>query len=171
MKKLIIITLFFLTFSFSSFGAETYFIDFTKVLNSSKSGATAQKKLQQKLKNDAQKFKKLEETIRKEESEIISLKKTITAEEYKKKVETLRKKVADLQKDKQNSFKNISQSRNKMRQELLKAVNPILKKYMEDNKIRIIVDKKAVVLGDTSLEITDQIITILNKNLPSLKLN
>ena len=42
---------------------------------------------------------------------------------------------------------------------------------MEDNKIRIIVDKKAVVLGDTSLEITDKIITVLNKNLPSLKLN
>ena len=35
---------------------------------------------------------------------------------------------------------------------------------MEDNKIRVIVAKQSVVLGDKTLEITDQIIAILNKN-------
>ena len=40
----------------------------------------------------------------------------------------------------------------------------IIKKYMEDNKIRVIVAKQSVVLGDKTLEITDQIIAILNKN-------
>ena len=67
MKKLIFITIILFSYSLTSFADTPYFIDFTKVLNSSKSGAAAQKKLQQKLKNDAQKFKKLEETIRKEE--------------------------------------------------------------------------------------------------------
>jgi len=42
---------------------------------------------------------------------------------------------------------------------------------MEDNNIRIIVDKKSVVMGDSTLEITDQIITILNKEISSLKIN
>jgi len=42
---------------------------------------------------------------------------------------------------------------------------------MEDNNIRLIVDKKSVILGDKTLEITDQIIVILNKELPSLKIN
>ena len=50
-------------------------------------------------------------------------------------------------------------------------VNPIIKKYMEENNIRLIVDKKSVILGDTSLEVTDQIINLLNKELPSLKIN
>ena len=36
---------------------------------------------------------------------------------------------------------------------------------MEDNKIRIILDKKSIIMGDTKLEITDQIIAILNKEL------
>ena len=39
---------------------------------------------------------------------------------------------------------------------------------MEDNKIRIVIDKKSILLGDTNLEITDQIISILNKELSSL---
>ena len=42
---------------------------------------------------------------------------------------------------------------------------------MEDNKIRLVIDKKNVLLGDSSLEITSQIIEILNKELKSLNLN
>jgi len=42
---------------------------------------------------------------------------------------------------------------------------------MEDNKIRLILNKETVVLGDSTLEITDQIIAILNKELPSVKIN
>ena len=171
MKQLIFITIVLLTYSFSSFADSSYFIDFTKVLNSSKSGAQAQKKLQEKFKSESSKFDKLTKDIRKEESEIINQKKVLSPEEYQKKVKVLRKKVADLQKSKQNSFNSISKSRNDAKKELLKAVNPILKKYMEDNKIRLILDKETVVLGDSTLEITDQIIAILNKELPSVKIN
>jgi Skp family chaperone for outer membrane proteins len=113
----------------------------------------------------------LEKNVRKEESEIISQKSKLSAEEYKKKVEVLRKKVATIQKDKKDSFTNIAKSRNTAKQALLKAVNPIVKKYMEDNNIRIILEKKGVVMGDTSLEVTEQVITILNKELPSVKIN
>ena len=42
---------------------------------------------------------------------------------------------------------------------------------MEDNNIRIIVSKQSVILGDTALEITNQIIDILNRDLKSLKVN
>ena len=171
MKKLIFITLLFLNYSLNSFADNPHFIDFTKVLNGSKSGSAAQKKLQDKFLIESKKFNKLQKDIKKEEIEIISQKKDVSAEEYKKKVEALRKKVAKSQKDKQNSFNNIAKSRNDAKQKLVKAVNPIIKKYMEDNNIRIVVDKKSVVLGDTTLEITEQIITILNKELPALKVN
>ena len=164
MKKFSVITLFFLLFSLNSFADNSHFIDFTKVLNSSKAGAGAQKKLQEKFVSESKKFKKLEEDIRNEETDIISQKKTISAEEYQK-------KVANLQKSKQTSFKNISKSRNDAKLTLLKSLNPILKKYMEENKIKIILDKKAVVLGDISLEITDQIIATLNKEVSSIKIN
>ena len=97
--------------------------------------------------------------------------KAISQEDYQKKVNLLRKKVSDLQKNKQTSFNNIAKSRSDSRKALFKAVNPIIKKYMEENNIRIILDKKSVVMGDSTLEITDQIITILNKEISSLKIN
>ena len=88
----------------------------------------------------------------------------------KKKVEVLRKKVSELQKNKRESLSNISKLRSKAKTELLKNLNPIIKKYMEENKIRIVLDKKSILLADQNLEITSKIIEILNKELKSIKL-
>ena len=94
----------------------------------------------------------------------------LNSEEFKKKVEALRKKVADLQKKKQETFKSISKTRSDAKKQLLKTVKPIMRKYMEENKIEIVLDKGAVLLGDSKLEITSQIIDILNKELKSLNI-
>ena len=169
MKKLFILTTLFIFYFSNSFSDLPYFIDFTKVLNSSKAGSEAQKKLAKKFETQNKNFAQIEKDLIKEEGEIISQKKLINNDEYKKKVEILRDKVVKVQKDRQDSLKSIAKSRTVAKQKLLKAVNPIMKKYMEDNKIRIVIDKKSILLGDTNLEITDQIISILDKELPSLK--
>jgi Skp family chaperone for outer membrane proteins len=83
----------------------------------------------------------------------------------------LRKKVANHQNDKQTSFKNIAKSRAKAKNDLLEKINPIIKKYMEENKIRLVVDKDSVLMGDATLEITNQIIKSLNEAHSSLAIN
>ena len=171
MKKIFIL-IFFLNLSFQAAIADnTYFIDFSKVLNNSKAGSEAQKKLKNKFEIESKKFLNEENNLKKQESELISQKKVLSNEEYKKKLDELREKVSKLQIDKQQSLTNIAKSRDLMRQELLKNVNPILKAYMEENKIRLIIDKQSVILGDTTLEITDKIIEILNQKLDSIKIN
>ena len=45
-----------------------------------------------------------------------------------------------------------------------------MKNYMKDNNIKILVDKKNVLLGDSSLELTKQITDLLNKEIKSLNL-
>tara|TARA_B100000965_G_C19523750_1_gene727765 strand:- start:196 stop:723 length:528 start_codon:yes stop_codon:yes gene_type:complete len=162
-----------LSFSWiNSLSAEVpYFIDFSKVLNQSNAGKEAQDFLKKRFESESKKFSEQEKKLRKEESDLIAKKKLITNEEYQKKVETLRKKVSDLQKNKQNSLKNIGKMRAKARTELLKNLNPIMKKYMEDNKIRMVLDKKSILLGDKNLDLTEKIIKLLNKELKSIKLN
>jgi len=150
---------------------DTYYIDFNKVLNESLAGKNAQNSLKKKLSSEKDKFKKQRDSLRKEETSLISSKKLVTSEEYEKKVTALRKKVSELQKNKQKSYNDLATQRSKARSELLKALNPIIKKYMEDKKIRLVIDKKAVLLGDVNLEITSDIMKILNENLKSLKIN
>ena len=171
MKKFITFFLFLFLLNQFALADNTYFIDFTKVLNQSKAGADAQQKLKKKFESESKKFSKQEENLKKLENELISQKKILSNEDYQKKVDELRKKVAKLQTEKQNSLNGIAKSRAVAKQELLKNVNPILKTYMEQNNIRLIVDKQSVILGDTTLEITDKIIEILNQKLSSIKIN
>ena len=153
------------------FSDNTYFMDVSKVLNNSKAGAEVQEKLKNRFDVELKKFQSDEEKIKKEESEIISQRKILSNEDYEKKVNDLRKKVADLQRNKDTSLNSIAKNRNDARDALIKSVNPIIKKYMEDNKIRLIVNNQSVVLGDVTLDITDKIIELLNKELPSIKIN
>ena len=170
MKKLFLL-IFLSIFSFTnSFAELLHFIDFTKVLNNSKAGADAQKKLKEKFASETAKYKKQEEEIRKEEAKIISNKKILKPEEYQKQVQGLRKRVAALQNNQNKSFRDLSNSRKKAKQTLLKELNPIIEQYMKDNKIRLVIDKKSVLLGDTNLEITNQVIDILNKKITSLNI-
>ena len=87
-------------------------------------------------------------------------KKVISAEEYKKKVTDLRNKVQSLQKERNSLLEKVSKQRSKARAELLKNLNPIIKEYMKEKNIRMVLDKKSMLLADESLDITQDIIII-----------
>ena len=69
-----------------------------------------------------------------------------------------------MQKERSTLLDNIAKQRSKARNELLKNLNPIIKEYMQENKIRMVVDKKSLLLADENLDITQEIIKRLNKN-------
>ena len=142
-----------------------------KILNESKAGKQAQDLLKKKFETDNKKFSKLEKTIRAKEKELIGQKKVITNEEYKKKAESLRAEVKKFQDNRTKSINKIGEMRNKYKVELLKALNPIIADYMKEKKIRLVLDKKSILLGDNNLDITEEIISLLNKKLTSIKLN
>ena len=99
---------------------------------------------------------------------MISKKKIIKEEEYKKEIEQLRKKVVKLQNDKQKSINAIALSRRNAKKNILAKLNPILQKYMEDKKIRLVLDKNSVLIGKSELEITNNIIELFNKEVKSI---
>ena len=169
-KPLLIVTFFLL--NLQKLNAEIpYFVDFKYILNESNAGKKAQDYLKSKLNNGIKKLKDQEIKLQEEEKKIIQQKKLISPEEYKKKVTELRNKVSSLQKDRNNLLENVSKERSKARGELLKNLNPILKDYMKEKNIRMIVDKKSILLADENLNLTDEIIKILNKKLKSINLN
>ena len=57
------------------------------------------------------------------------------------------------------------------RQQLNKALQPILEKYMSENNITMVLDRKTVVVAKTEIDLTDTVLKILNKELKSIKLN
>ena len=167
---LFIVLVFFLSTSLSQ-ADSSFFIDFKYILNESKAGKKAQNSLKTKLENGLNRLKEQEKNIQEEEKKIIQQKKLITADEYKKKINGLRNKVSTLQKDRNKLLEDVSKQRTKARNELLKNLIPILKDYMKEKNIRIVLDKKSILLADENLNITDDIMKILNQKLNSIKLN
>ena len=73
-------------------------------------------------------------------------------------------KVSSLQKERNTLLESVSKQRTKARNELLKNLNPIIKDYMNEKKIRMVVDKKSLLLADENLNITNEIMDFLGKN-------
>ena len=171
MKILKIITIITFTLSiFNQLQADTpFFLDFKYILNESDAGKKAQTYLKNKLEKGIKDLQSKEKEIQEEEKKIIAQKKVISADEYKKKVTELRTKVSSLQKERNKLLSSVSKQRTKARNELLKSLNPIIKEYMKEKNIRMVVDKKSLLLADENLNITNDIIGILNKKLKSIK--
>ena len=68
-------------------------------------------------------------------------------------------------------MQSVAKQRAEAKKILLENLNPIVKNYMKEKKIRMVIDKKSILLADENLDITKDIIDQLNKKLKSIKLD
>ncbi len=170
-KKILLVLFIFFGISHSLLADNVYYLDFRYILNESNAGKKAQTSLKNKLEKGIQNLKNKEKKIQDEEKKLIQQKKIISEDDYKKQIGELRSKVNSLQKERNKLLETVAKQRNKAKNELLKNLNPIMKAYMSEKKIKIVIDKKQVLLGDDTLDITKDIIALLNKKLKSINLN
>ncbi len=161
-----------LTFSTNNLISEVpHYLDFRYILNQSEAGKKAQATLKKKLTDGINKIESKEAKLQEDEKKIIQQKKLVSAEDYRKKVSELRLNVSNIRKERNTLLESIAKQRTKARRELLKNLNPIMKEYMKLNKIRMVIDKKSMLLADENLDITKDIMKILNTKIKSIKLN
>ncbi len=157
--------------SLSSAEISIVFVNMEKVMNQSKAGKSITLKLEEIHKGNIKLFKETEESLKKEENDIIQKKNILSNEEYNKKIELLRQKVAKYRKNRQDRINSINQKKMEASSKLLKALNPILSQYSKDNQISLILQKKNIVLGKTDLDITNKIIEIADAKIKSISLD
>ena len=170
-KIFFLISILFLTIEKKALASDIYFIDYSKVMNQSIAGKKAQDYLKNLLNSSNKKFNDTAKKLKDEENKIIGQKNALSKEEYKKKADALRKKVFELNKEREKSIREVAAKRKKAGDQMLKNLNPLLGKYMKENNIAVVIDKKNVLMGDKKFEITSQIIEILNKEFKSINLN
>ena len=130
MKKInqILILIIAISFQNNLFADTPYYLNFKFILNQSEAGKKAQKTLKTKLDSGFKKFQEREKKIQEEEKQIIQ-QKIISSEEYKKKVDELRNKVSNLQKERNKLLSDVAKQRTNARNQLLKSKS-IIKNYM-----------------------------------------
>ena len=167
----LLVILLFVSISNQPLKADTYYLDFKYILNESDAGKKANKTLQNQFDQGVKTLKDKEKKLQKEEKDIIQQKKLLSPEEYKKKITVLRTKVSSLQKERNSILESVSKKRRNARNQLLGALNPIVKNFMAEKNIKLVLDKKSILLGDENLDITKDIMVLLNKKMKSINLN
>ena len=168
--KFFVVTFLLLFYTAVSAEEKIVILDLKYVLNFSKAGKGAQDYLKKSFNDNAKKFADMEKTLKKEEQDLLTKKTVLSKEEYAKKSDDLRKKVIDFQSQRRASIDKLATLRSQSRDTLIKSVDPILKAYIDENNISLVIDKKYTLGGNEGADITNIIVEKLNKTLPSLNL-
>ena len=163
-KILIFIILFSLNLT-NVFSAEkTVFIDIEKIIQLSNSGKPTLEKLKEIQLENQNKIKIHKKKILTEEEDIKKLKNIITEEEFKRKINILKKNINQFNKDNEKRNNEFNKMKSEFLVEQMKIITPLVKQYMEENNISIVLDKKNIFIANSDQDITNDIIKILNKN-------
>jgi outer membrane protein len=168
-KALILIS--FILFSKSLY-AETniVYIDMNIIYNQTKVGKLIFSELEEINKKNISKFQKDEEILKKEEQVIFSQKNILSSAEYDKKVLAFKKKVDKYKSDRDKSIDELKKRRIKLINKLSNSVNEILAKYSEEKKISFIMPKKNIVIGRSELDITNDILIIVDDKIKKISI-
>ena len=168
--KFIVVTFFLINCTYSFAEQKIVILDLKYALNQSKAGKGAQDFLKQSFNNTVKKYTDMEKDLKKEETDLLANKNVLQEDDFKKKINELRKKVISFQSEKRADLDKIATQRAKAKDTLIKKIDPILNKYIKENNISLVVDKSNTLGGNPENDITEIIVDQLNKELPSLNL-
>ena len=141
------------------------YINLDFILENSKIGKLIYKDLNQINKKNLKELKILESTLKNKENEIKKKKNIISTTEFNKEINLLKKDIKKFQIKKNEMVDVFNKRKNTQLSEFLDKINPIIQKYMSENAINILLDKKNVYIGSINFDITNDIINLIDKNL------
>tara|TARA_B100001175_G_scaffold314227_1_gene323175 strand:+ start:141 stop:665 length:525 start_codon:yes stop_codon:yes gene_type:complete len=165
-----VVVFFYLLFLTSNIYAnEISFINLNKIMNDSIVGQYINNKIKIEKNKILEEFKNTEKTLKDNENKILSQKNLLKIEEYNKKVANLKNDVANYNSQRKKILSQFKIKQNKVSQEVISQINIILTEYMKDKSISLIIRKKDIIVAKTELDITDEIIVLLDKKIKEIK--
>ena len=160
----LLIILFFLlktTYAFST--EKVVYLDVQFIIDNSKLGVFYKDKLLKIKNQNKSKLIAQQQKIKNEENEINKQKNILKKEEIDNKIKNLNQLLNKYQNDLRENNKALSVEQKKYTNMILQNLNPIVTKYVRDNNILIVLDKKNILVGSKTLDITENILIKLNK--------
>ncbi len=142
-----------------------------KIMQISKAGKTAIEKINKQKKKDINKFRKIEEDLKAQEIDLINKKNVLSSEEFNKKIESLTKKINDYRKLRQEAIDSSTKNRLNASADFANKIKPILAEYAGENNIDMVIQKKNIIMGKSNLDITNEILKIVDNKINNLKID
>ena len=162
-KKIFLIVIFFLLSFTKVWSKENIaFLDVELIINKSEPALKIIKKIEKLRNKESKKLKEIENELNKKNEEILKTKNLISEEELKNKISALRKEANLFEELRKKTIKDLNLKKNNELSEFLKLIDPLVRKYMRENSIDIIIDKKNIFMAKTEIDITKDILQIIN---------
>ena len=110
-----------------------------------------------------------ENEIKKKEEEFKNQKNLLNQDEIKRKIDEINSMVKQYQILRNDLNKKLANEKKIFSKEILLILNPLLTKYVESNNINLVIEKKNVLVGVKSLDITKNILVIFNERTKNIK--
>ena len=171
-KSIILKVLFLFTFLFSSANAEQKiaFLDIQKILSKSISGIflnTSIKKLQD---DKIIEFKNKKKNLQNDEKKLIAKKNILEESKFEEQIKDLKTKIINFNNERKIFTTDLNKKKISGTNQILKTLDPILKDYASKNSISLILQKKNILLGENSIDITEDILKLLDDKIKKIDL-
>jgi outer membrane protein len=146
------------------------YVDMDKIMSSSKSGILLINQLRQLSEKNLKNFEDQKNIFKEKETKIISQKNIISTEEFQSSVNKLKLEIDVYNKKRSLIIKDFNQIKNDNTKKLLQLISPILTKYSEEKSISLVLQKKNLIIGKKELDITNDVIKLIDISIKEFKI-
>jgi Skp family chaperone for outer membrane proteins len=170
MLKKFLFIIFFSLLSVNSIKAndKVSYVDMDYILTNTIAGKSLLENLKKEEKLKVDKFKISDEDFKNKEKKILAKKNLVTNEEINKDLRSLQIEFQNYKKDKIKEIDKLKAKRNRNILNFIKLINPIIEKYMSENSIAILLDKKNIFIASKNYDITKNLVTLIDKDIKSI---
>ena len=170
--KIFFFILFFLSLfvSFSKAEERVSYIDINYVLSNTIAGKELLITLKKEEELKINKFKSNDNDFKNEENKILAKKNLISKDEINNELKLLQIKFEKYRKEKIKEVDNLKIKRNQNILNFLNLINPIIEKYMADNSIYMLIDKKNVFIASKDYDITNNLIELIDNQIKNIEI-
>ena len=155
----------FILLSNYSYSQNIAYANMDKIIKTSEVGKKIIKHFSEKSQNLIDEIKKKEADIKNKENNLISQKSILQPDEYTKKVELIKKEIADFNKINNIKIKKINSEKENVLKLFLIEINKIIKDFVEKNNIDIVISSNSLIIGKSDLDVTDKILNEVNNKI------
>tara|TARA_Y100000591_G_C21825559_1_gene696448 strand:- start:1221 stop:1745 length:525 start_codon:yes stop_codon:yes gene_type:complete len=170
MKKIFIFLIFFFNINPVSADKNIVYLDIQHIIDNSNLGKFYKTKIKINQDNNKQILQSEQKKLKEKEQEINNQKNILKKEELNKQLVEFNNLVVKYKELRKELNASIVKEKKKYSTEILRILNPLLTNYVENNNIHLVVDKKNILVGIKSLDITTTLLDILNKETKERKL-
>ena len=162
--KIFVILIIFFVVS-NSYANNIVYVDMDYILNKSIKGKNISQILENENKTKTDKLNEIEENLNIEEKKIISKKNLLNDDEFRKLIQEFQIKINNFNSEKKIAINLLNKKKINLTKDFINQINPIFIEFAEKNSISIILKKKDIIMGDSSLDKTLELLNLVNEKI------